>query len=86
MCRHVQVFEVLPIVPRQTEVALDDGFLSLVCDVIVKASELLDTERHIHVPFLAHEWIGIHCCVVLCAERNGRRGSMVFSPIRVGDA
>ena len=42
-------------------------------DVCLGAKELLDTERHIHVPFLAHEWVGIRFRVVLCAERNNRR-------------
>ena len=41
-------------------------------DVLMRANKLLNTERHIHVPFLAHLWVGIRCCVVLCAERNIR--------------
>ena len=41
-------------------------------DVLMRANKLLNTERHIHVPFLAHQWISIRCCVVLCAERNNR--------------
>ena len=67
-----QGFKMVPIVPRQTEVTLDDSFLRSVRDVVMRTCELLNTERHIHVPFLTHRWVGIRCCVVLCAERNNR--------------
>ena len=65
--------------PRQTKVTLNNGFLRSKRDIVMRAYKLLDTKQHIHVPFLAHRWIGIRCCVVLCTERNNRGVNGVFT-------